>query len=115
MNYAVSRPVSIQFFDFTASSGQRVYFRSLAFILHKALRDLYRHAFLTIEHAVPQGYYCSFKQLPIVIDDKFIAALKKRAQEIIGANLPFVTRQMLTTEAVELFQEHGLSEKARLF
>ena len=115
MNYAVSAPVNIRFFDFTDLSGQRIYFRSLVFVLYKALKDLYRQASLTIEHAIPQGYYCSFKQLPIAVDDKFIAALKKRAQEIINADLPFVTQQMPAAEAIELFQEHGLSEKARLF
>jgi len=65
MNYVVSSPVSLRFFDFTGASGQRIYFRSLVFILHKALQDLYPHAFLTIEHAVPHGYYCSFRQLPV--------------------------------------------------
>ena len=115
MNYAVSRPVNIRFFDFTGASGQRIYFRSLVFILHKALKDLYRQAFLTVEHAVPRGYYCSFRQLPVSVDDTFIATLKKRAQEIIAADLPFITRQIPTTEAVKLFQEHGLSEKAHLF
>jgi len=42
MNYAVSAPVNIRFFDFTDLSGQRIYFRSLVFVLHKALKDLYR-------------------------------------------------------------------------
>jgi len=115
MNYVVSTPVNIRFFDFTDLSGQRIYFRSLVFVLHKALKDLYRQASLTIEHAVPYGYYCSFLNLPVAVDDEFITAFEKRALEIITADLPFVTQQILTTEAVALFQEHGLAEKARLF
>ncbi|MCL2511202.1 MAG: nucleoside kinase, partial [Bacteroidales bacterium] len=115
MNYAVRTPVNIRFFDFTGGSGQRIYFRSLVFILHKALKDLYHQASLTVEHAVPRGYYCSFRQLPVSVDDTFIATLKKRAQEIIAADLPFITQTMPTAEAIKLFQEQGLPEKARLF
>jgi len=115
MNYAVSTPINIRFFDFTDLSGQRIYFRSLVFVLHKVLKDLYRQASLTIEHAVPNGYYCTFLKLPVDVDNDFLTAFEKRTKEIIAADLPFVTQQILTTEAVRLFQEHGLSEKARLF
>jgi uridine kinase len=83
--------------------------------LHKALKDLYPQAFLTVEHAVPHGYYCSFRQLPVAVDNTFITALRNRSQKIIDANLPFVTQQMPAAEAVEMFQENGLPEKARLF
>ncbi len=44
-----------------------------------------------------------------------IAALTHKMKSLIKQDIPFVKREMLTTDAVKLLHEEGLDEKARLF
>lgn len=115
MNYAIYKPVNVRYFDYTDTSGRRIYFRSISFVLIKAMQDLYRQTAVTLENSVPHGYYISFKQLPVALDDKFVQTLKKRMTEIINADLPFVSEKIPTTYALRLFEENKLFEKMRLF
>ncbi|MDR0364966.1 MAG: nucleoside kinase [Bacteroidales bacterium] len=115
LNYPIYKPINVRFFDYTDAAGRRIYFRSITFVLYKAMQDLYRQTSVTLENSVPHGYYFSFKQLPVTLDEKFIAVLKKRMQEIIRADLPFITQKIPTKDALALFKEGKLTEKARLF
>lgn len=115
LNYPLHKRVNVRFYDYTDPAGRRIYFRSLTFVLYKAMQDLYRQTSVTLENSVPHGYYFLFKQLPVALDERFAQALKKRMQEIVCADLPFVTQKIPTKDALEIFRENKLTEKARLF
>ena len=115
LNYQVFRPKTIQFIDITHHIGIRMYIRSLAFVLYKAIKDIYPTAVLSIEHSISKGWYCEVSNSHLFLDATTIALIKKRMQEIIDMDLPFVRKEILTTEAIKIFEENAHHDKLLLF
>ncbi len=115
MNYQVFKPKTIQFIDITHHIGIKMYIRSLAFVLYKAIKDIHPSAVLSIEHSISKGWYCEISNSHLFLDAITIGLIKKRMQEIIELDIPFIRKEILTTEAITLFEENGLYDKVLLF
>ncbi len=115
LNYQVFKPKNIHFIDITHPIGIRVYIRSLAFVLYKAIKDIYPSATLNIEHSISKGWYCEVTNSHLIMDNSTIASIKSRMQEIIDKDIPFIRKEILTTEAIQLFEDNGLIDKSKLF
>lgn len=113
LEYRCWNPKDIEFVDYTVSSGYRTYVRSLCFILVKAVNDLYPGISFTLEHPVSKGFYCAFEDRREILPDE-VVRIKKRMQEIVAADEPFILHNIRTTDAIELFRKCGLSDKALL-
>ena len=59
LNFKVYYNKDVEFLDITNPSGMRTYFRSLCFILVKAVEELYPQGSISLEHPVSKGYYCT--------------------------------------------------------
>ncbi|MFZ4399248.1 MAG: nucleoside kinase [Bacteroidales bacterium] len=115
LNYQVFKPKTIQFIDITHHIGIRMYIRSLAFVLVKAIKDLHPSASVSIEHSISKGWYCEVNNSHLFLDENTIGLIKKRMQEIIEMDIPFIRKEILTTEAIKLFEENGFHDKLLLF
>ncbi len=115
LNYQVFKPKTIQFIDITHPIGIKVYIRSLAFILYKAIKEIHPSAVLSIEHSVSKGWYCDISNSHLVLDEHTISLIKQKMQDIIESDIPFIRKEILTTEAIKLFEENGLHDKSILF
>jgi uridine kinase len=115
LNYQVFKPKTIQFIDISHPTGIRVYKRSLAFVLYKAIKDLFPTATLNIEHPISKGWYCEITNSHLIIDNPTIEQIKNRMQEIIDLNIPFQRKEIFTEDACQLFEENGLTDKVELF
>lgn len=113
----------VEFLDISSPSGMRTYTRSLFFVLYKAVSELYPGMRLRIDTPVSNGYYCTLEaQHPANVDAPATAsqaeerrcAIKKRMLEIIDADIPFHRITCPTEEAIKLFRERGLENKAKL-
>ena len=113
LTYKCWQPKDIEYVDYSSSSGMRTYVRSLCHIFSKAVHELLPAATLNLEHPISKGYY-SVIHNGKKIDEEPIGKIKKRMQEIIDADLPFQLKNVRTSEAVILFREKGLDDKARL-
>jgi uridine kinase len=113
LDFRCWKPKDIEFVDYSEMSGYRVYIRSLCFILSKAVNDLFPEKQFDIEHSVSKGYYCSFASGE-KISDEAITLIKRRMKEIIAADMPFVLHEARTVDAVKLFRERGMNDKALL-
>ncbi|MDD2563177.1 MAG: nucleoside kinase [Salinivirgaceae bacterium] len=115
LDYAIFKPKTIKFIDLTHPDGMRMYVRSLSFILIRAAKNLFPNRRLTIEHSVSNGYYCEFEGDNKELSIEDIIALQKEMRLIIDSNFPFVREEILTEEAIALFEKHGSQNKADLF
>lgn len=115
LNYQVFKPKTIHFIDITHHIGIRMYIRSLAFVLYKAIKDIHLTATLNIEHSISKGWYCEVTNSHLILDEPTIALIKNRMQEIIEQDLPFIRKEILTTKAIQLFEENGHDDKSLLF
>ena len=60
LNYCIYTPRTVQFFDVSdKTAGYRVYIHSLAFMLYKAVRDIYPQAQLDVAQSLTNGFYCT--------------------------------------------------------
>jgi uridine kinase len=113
LHFVLFNDKDIEFLDITSPSGHRTYTRSVFFVLYKAAHDLFPNAMLRIENPVSNGYYCHL-DLPGGITLEKVEQLKARMQEIINDDLPFHRLTAHTEDAVKLFREAGLENKAKL-
>lgn len=112
LNYPLFMPKMVNFIDEGNPSGQRMYVRSLCMVLAKAVHDLYPAASLCIEHSIASGYYATIDRQ--TADAATVAAVKRRMEEIIAADIPFVRSTKLTTDVIKLFRNAGMADKVTL-
>ena len=113
LNFRVFNNKDVEFLDVRDPSGMRTYVRTLCFILYKAVNDLFPEGKLLVEHPVSKGYFCNLLLgRPVELED--VMALKKRMQEIIAADQPFIRTECHTSEAVRIFSERGMTDKVKL-
>lgn len=107
----VAEGCRVSFIDLTSEEGQRVYRRSLAFVLVAAAHDLFPAGEVTVEHSLSKGLYCE-AHLDRELTAADVARLQERMRQIIAADLPFVRRIMPRDEAIALFA--GQTGKVKL-
>lgn len=112
LNYPLFMPKMVNFIDEGNPSGQRMSVRSLCMVLAKAVHDLYPAASLCIEHSIASGYYATIDRQ--TADAATVAAVKRRMEEIIAADIPFVRSTKLTTDVIKLFRNAGMADKVTL-
>ena len=113
LSYRLYRPKTIEFMDLSHTSAMRTYVRSLCFILAKAVNDTLPGAKTYIEHAVAKGYYFQI-EADVPVGEPELDVIRRRMQETVDANLPFVQVEEETEKVVQLFRERGMEDKARL-
>jgi uridine kinase len=99
----------------TDADGARIYRRSLAFLLVTAAAEVFPDAEVMIEHSAPTvgGYFCSVRgRAPFSREE--LRALDARMREIVAADEPIVKSIVPVSEATQLFQQRGETDKARL-
>lgn len=115
MDFELVKPKIIEFFDYSNRDGQRIYLRTLSFILYVAVKNLWPEARLRIDHAISKGYYCSIENLDHPMSEEDIWLIREEMKTLVGKNLPVERKAMLTEKVVQLFEQEGLNRKAELF
>ena len=113
LNYRIFKPHQVEFLDITHFEGMRVYERTLFLVLHKAVADLFEGCRLSVKHSVSKGYYCEIIGRPNLFPADIIA-IKRRADEIIAADMRIVKERMPRAEAEALYTSLGYDDKVAL-
>ena len=113
LNMRLFKPAVVRFIDITHFEGYRVYQRTISFILHKAVRDLYGDRKFYLRHSLGRGFYCEFDGCDSVTDQE-IEALRKRMQEIIESRYPICRNRLLTSEINGIYERFGFDDKVAL-
>lgn len=87
--------------------GNRIYRRSLSFLLGLAARRLYPERQLVIGHSLGDGYYYYFNGLS-GISQNDVEALEAEMRRIVREKLPITRRVVCYKRALELVREQGL-------
>lgn len=113
LQYPVFAPKQVEFMPRTSAPGQRVYVRSLCMMLYKAVHDLYPSCRLVIEHSISRGYYFVLHGIEEV-SDATAMTIKASMSRLVEQDIPFERKERLTSDAIKIFEEQGLHDKARL-
>ena len=114
LHYILFGDKDVEFLDITSQSGLRTYVRSLFFVLAKAAEDLFQGVKIWIDTPVSNGYYCRLRNFPQGVTPEVVDALRSRMKEIIDADMPFRRITIPTEDAVTLFRNRGMEDKALL-
>ena len=116
LNFRVYNSRDVEFVDGTESSGQRVYQRSLFFLLCKAAHEVFQGCRVYIEHPLSGGFYCNLKKKDDEegLTPEDIERIKARMWEIVREDMEFHRREVQIGEAIKLFRELGYIDKVRL-
>ena len=112
LDFPVFYPHRVEFIGLNHTEGRRVYIRSLSFLAQAAVRQLFPDRKFKINHSLPSGYYCKLRGERIT--DEQILAIRERMREIVARDLPFTSRRILSSEAMEIFQKQNQPLKAGL-
>ncbi|MBE5787384.1 MAG: nucleoside kinase [Clostridiales bacterium] len=97
---------------FQNEEGRRMYERSLRFVLLMAVKRLYPHLHLRIEHSIGYGVYMRFLEQDA--DQQTVDALQAEMEKITAADLPFTREKWSREQAIAYFQAAGREDKMRL-
>ena len=115
LKFKVYQNKDIEFMDVRESSGMRVYFRSMCFLLYKAAVDLFPDSQLYIEHPISGGYFCHLRKADgtdITAED--LKLLEDAMRTLVEKDLPFHRYDVQTDRAIKEFRRYGYSDKVRL-
>ena len=115
LSFCLVKPKQIEFFDITHPDGNRLYIRSLFFLLYAAVKETFPEVGLRIQNGISNGYFFELNGLDRPVTESDIITISQEMKSLVDRDIPFVKKRMLTTEAVELMREQGLNNKALLF
>lgn len=116
LSYIVTKPSRVNFFGIENIEGERIYCRSLIFVLYKAIYDLFGKKYeLSLCNSVSSGYFCTATKGKVTLTDEQVLQVKNRMKEIIDNDIPIIRYEIPTEKALALFKEQGLNSKAELF
>ena len=114
LSFALVKSKKIKFIDYSHLDGRRLYIRSLMFLLHVSVRELFPHAKLKIPHGMSDGSYCELIGLERKVTNTDLDALEENMKLWIKRDIPFVKKGLPTNEAVEELVKQGMEDKAKL-
>ncbi|NLE62435.1 MAG: nucleoside kinase, partial [Bacteroidales bacterium] len=114
LKYEIYKSKIITFFDLSHISGYAVYERSMYFLLYKAIKDTYPEQDIIIKYSIVGGKYCEFENPDFEVNDEVVNNILQRMKAMVAADIPFVRTQMLTEEAIALYEQKKLFDKKQL-
>ncbi len=114
LSFCVVKPKMVEFIDVSHPDGTRLYIRSLIFVLYAAVKEAFPHVDFRVQNGISNGYFCELRGLERELDESDIFSIKQEMQALIEADIPFVKKSIISTEAVDLLMQQGLEEKAQL-
>jgi uridine kinase len=115
LKFKVYQNKDIEFLDVRESSGWRVYFRSLCFLMYKAALDVFPGSQLYMEHPIAGGHFCHLRKADDTdLTSEDLKLLEARMKEIVQKDMPFHRYDVQTDRAIKEFRKSGYDDKVQL-
>lgn len=99
-------------------AGRKAYRRSVTLLMQRAVYNLARDAgeqtSVRVEHSISQALYCDLIG-DTKVTEEYLKRLKAEMRRLVDEKLPIKKQTIHTDQAVELFAQHGMTDKERLF
>ena len=115
LKYRAFNSRQVEFLDYTSYAGRSVYCNSLCFLLTKSVKDLFPQSRVILRRPISKGYYCSIdKRDGSELSEDDMIRIKERMKSLVEQDLPFRRHEVLTEEAIKLFESMGYDDKVKL-
>lgn len=115
LSFCVVKPKNIRFIDYSHPDGQRMYIRSLFFLLYTAVKDLFPDVRLKIDHAISKAFYCELEGLEKIFCKECVDQIKIRMEELVDNDMPFIRQGKQMDKILEEYRLNGMDDKVRLY
>lgn len=113
----VDSDCEIQFMTTKSDAGHKTYVRGMTLVMLKAFYDVLDRENIDnikVEYSLGPGLYCDFNG-KVKLTEDIILNVKKRMEELIQDDLPFLKNSVGTDDAIKLFESYGMYDKEKLF
>ena len=115
LKYRAFNSRQVEYLDYTSYAGRSVYCNSLCFLLCKSVKDIFPEAKVILRRPISKGYYCSIdKRDGSELSENDLFMIKERMLALVEKDIPFKRHEVLTEEAIELFDNLGYDDKVKL-
>ncbi len=115
LKFRVFNNRDIEFLDYRSYSGRNVYCRSLAFLLCKAVRDLYPDFHVVLRRPISKGYFCNVdKPDGTEVTEAETTAIREHMKDLVARDIPFRRHEVQIAEAIRIFKKLGYEDKVKL-
>jgi len=115
LSFCLVKPKQIEFFDITHPDGYRLYIRSLIFLFYAAMKEVFPDAGIRIQNSISNGYFFELSGFDRAVTESDVFTVMQEMKSLVSKDIPFIKKEMLTTDAVVLLKQQGLNDKALLF
>jgi len=117
LNRCLEKDATISFLTLKDSCGHKTYLRTATMILMKAIQDVVGEKNVqkcVVEFTIGHGFYIAANG-DFEVTDQIVEKIKERMDEIIASDMPITKKSYPIAEAMELFQQKGMTDKEKLF
>ncbi len=107
----VYSPHTIRFIERSSAEGQRVYARTLIFMLGYVTRELLGTELIVL-HPMGSGYFCKLEGRSITTED--IKTIELRIRDLVANSLTISHNRVSFAEAIDIFSTQGDRKKLEL-
>ena len=110
LNYKVTDDVTVDFFDLTSSTGNRVYESGLIFVLEKACLNMLNSE-IEVKYSIDKGIYIKTHKK---ITKEDLDKVSREMKEIVKRNLPIQKNLVNRLEAIEYYKSTKSYDKVNV-
>ena len=115
LKFRVFNNRDIEFLDYRSYSGRNVYCRSLAFLLCKAVRDLYPDFRVILRRPISKGYFCAVdKPDGTEVTEAEATAVRDHMKDLVARDIPFRRHEVQLSESIRIFRKMGYDDTVKL-
>lgn len=104
----------IEFIGVTHPDGEKIYQRSLSFILIRAIMSLFEDVEVKVSHSLSKGLYCLIKSGGRHLTAEDYILVEEKMREIVKSDLPINTMVVTYEEAHAIFARAGMESRLSL-
>ncbi len=104
LHYTVMRDVDVRLIDLSHPDGQRVYERSVAFIMTYAAQKVLPKVRINVLHSYRNGIYCEAAREEQLTPEE-VARIKEEMLRIVEQDLPIIPEAIDEETGIKLFQQ----------
>ena len=97
-----------------SDAGQRVYRRSVVFLLIMAVHRLFQDAEVTVRFTANKGLYCDINLTDHALSEEDVDLIRAEMKKIISERIPITKAILSKDKAIQLFKEEKQIEKVNL-
>ncbi len=101
------------FIELSSELGNRIFKRSVRFLLVTAAAELYPQLEVIVKFTVNSGLYCVFEPAEMATPE-VVNNIERRMREIVKEGRPFIKRYLHREDAIRLFKDKRYIAKANL-